>query len=323
MPRSALFFFLLLLHMIAASAQDKVIDRNSFSGIDAHVAKAGSLPEFPLKTIVDSITAPATDQYEQLRAIYVWIANYVGYDCSGYHHPNTSSGNASEALNQRKTTARGYADLFRQMCSIAHIHCETVQGLCKWQPRHIGDPDPPQHSWNVVRIDNTWFVADVTWGAGYTDERVRSFTKSFTDAWFLTDRELFALCHFPEDKKYQLLPEPVSKSRFVKAPIIGPTAAITWIVPDGSTPGNFRSREDSMQRFLFRMPQPRNVQSLSVSWDGRPAGPVEFYKEGNLLEVNILMPEEGEHTMTLQINNKPAFTYRAELARKKTVRKKS
>ena len=177
---------------------------------------------------------------------------------------------------------------------------------------------------NVVRIDNTWFAIDVTWGAGYTDERVHHFTRSFTDAWFMTDRELFALSHFPDDKQYQLLPAPVAKSTFVKAPVIKPAAPIFWVVPEAGMTGSFKSREDSMQRFLFKAPQPGNVQSVAVSWnDRRPAEPVEYYRENKLLEVNVLMPEEGTYTMTLLINDKEAFTYNAVLVKKKAVRKKS
>lgn len=307
----------LLFLVAAAPAQNKVIDRNGFSAIDIHVARAGPLNDFTLKRIVDSITAPCTDQYGQLRAIYMWISTNISYDCYGHHHAGASLGNATEALNKRSTTHSGYADLFRQMCHIAHIRCETVDGWSKRFPEDIGEAEPGPHSWNVVCIDNTWFVVDAAWGAGTTDRKVRNFSRSFTDAWFLTDRQLFALCHFPRDKSKQLLPEPIGKKEFSKAPVVGAAAAIFAVVPEADMSGSFKSREDSTQKFFFTMRDRSAVQKVSVSWDGQPAEAVAFYRNGPQLEVEIIMAAEGSHTMTLLINDHPAFTFNARLAKKK------
>ena len=107
------------------------------------------------------------------------------------------------------------------MCSLAHIRCEVVSGYAKGSVSSIGKLSRKnRHSWNIVLLKDKWYPADPTWAAGTTDKKVRHFKKDYTDAWFLTKRDLFALSHYPDNKKWHLEDSPVIKPVFTMAPII-------------------------------------------------------------------------------------------------------
>ena len=73
------------------------------------------------------------------------------------------------------------------------------------------------HAWNVIKIKNIWYFVETTWGAGYSEDH-KKFIKRFTPYYFLTPPIQFVRGHFPDDPKWQLLPEKekVDKKKFME-----------------------------------------------------------------------------------------------------------
>jgi len=271
------------------------------------------MPDSTLKSIVRSITPLCHDNACILRAIYMWVSKNISLDCGTARKANNS---ASYVLQERVATSMGFANLVSEMCRISNIRCEVVTGVAKWEAGHIGhvDDNDNRHTWNVVRVKDRWYVLDAAWGAGYCSGK--EFIAEMTDAWFLTNRNLFALCHYPDEKRWQLLDTPVQRPIFLASPVIGPIASILGIFPVAGQRGILRGRADSSVQLLFVVkPQymAERIADVAVLIKGTTT-PVPWAVNGNILSVKIPFPEKGKYPVRLLVNKTHAMTFRAEVS---------
>ena len=224
MKRSLLLVLLCSIGLLARAEKEK---KEDYFDIDIMAQKLGPMKDMRLETIVDSLKAGCTTELETLRALYAWEAHFVTFDCKAQRNPDKNSGSATVALMTRKTNAEGYANLFKAMCDIAGIKCNVVAGVYRRGTNAIGDFEAAERQyWNVAELKGTQYLVDACLGAGYTDEKIKTFTTEYTDAWWLSTRTLFALTHFPDSAQYQLLQVPVTKQEFASAPLVSPGAIV-------------------------------------------------------------------------------------------------
>jgi hypothetical protein len=297
------------------------VNRNDFKKVDAYVASLGPMEGSFLKIIVDTLTHRQTiPRMDQVRAMYMWEANYIDYNTKGRRHPKNFNPSPSEALANRMTTDEGYANLFKTMCDLAHIDSKVIEGMAKTDPRNIGGKLSNKwnkHFWNAVNIDGTWYLLDVAWSAGKTDRKFRFYTKSFTDAWFLTDRELFAMSHYPNDKKWQLLDTPINKSVFSGAPIVGTSAIINEVYPVSGKRGNIRGKADTTKQLIFEVGNPSLIKSVTVTGRTMDRIPAKYNIQDGLMYVDVPFKSEGDYPFNIYVNDVMAYTYKADVGKAK------
>ncbi len=311
-----LFLVLPFCTLLTAQAQKT---KPSFEKVDAYVSSLGPMRNVYLKTIVDTLTHRQNDpQIIMARAIYVWQAQNIDYNVEGAHHPKQNNTSASAALNNRMTTHEGYANLFKTMCDMARIKCVIITGLAKFSPTNIGELGKwNEHTWNAIEINGEWHPVDVAWGAGYTDRRFQKFTKAYTDVWFMPNKELFALSHFPKDKKWQLLDSPINKSNFTFAPIVGPSAMRNEIYPAEDVRGNLRGKSDTSKKLAFELEDPSRVKSVTVAVKTSKRLPAKYSIENNMLYVDMPTPTSGTYNISLFVNDTLAYIYEAAVTKSK------
>lgn len=81
----------------------------------------------------------------------------------------------------------------------------------------MGSQFKPNHRWNAVLVDSTWYLLDVTWASGfisYSDQ----FVKAYDDYYFLTPPLDFIRDHYPEDNRWTLLVDPPTLKEFYRTP---------------------------------------------------------------------------------------------------------
>lgn len=312
-----LLFVLPVLLTVTVRAQK--VDRSSFARVDAYVNRLGEMRDVYLKTIVDTLTHRQTaPQIEMARAIYVWQAKNIDYNTEGHHHPKQNNTSPSSTLNRRVTTHEGYANLFKTMCDMARINCVIIKGLAKFSPKNIGELGKwNDHTWNAIQINGTWYPVDVTWGAGYTDRRFKFYTRSYTDAWFMTDKDIFALSHFPKDKQWQMLDSPINKSNFTFAPIAGPAAIAHGIYPAEGIRGNLRGKSDTTKRLVFTVDRPQNVKSVTASAKTTKRVPAKYKIDGETMYVEMPLPTDGTYNVSMFVNDTLAYIYQAAVTKSK------
>jgi hypothetical protein len=102
-----------------------------------------------------------------------------------------------------------FAQLYKKMADEAGLECAYIRGFSKGSIRGGWT----SHAWNAVKIQGEWKLLDVTWAAGYADEKGK-FRQVFLPGFFFTAPRVFALDHLPTEEKWQLLKKPISKTAF-------------------------------------------------------------------------------------------------------------
>lgn len=180
------------------------------------------------------LTAPFQTDAEKARALFAWVAENIRYDYAKYKNPPPKArftgrtlaemeqqrkewqeDQISTTLRKKKGVCADYSRLYQRMCDAAGVECVTVGGLSRTLRDRGGD-----HAWNAVKIDGRWRLIDVTWGAGHIDDDTDKFIRRYSSGFFDTPPELFVLNHLPDEEKWQLLDQPVSKPDFKKQPMV-------------------------------------------------------------------------------------------------------
>lgn len=160
-----------------------------------------------LDSLTRYLVGTAHGDWEKAERIYLWITANISYDVEGLKN-SSSVTTAQGVLEKRTSICAGYANLFEALAKRAGLQVVTVGGLARNQP---GDTLHP-HGWNAVQINGVWRLVDCTWGAGYVQGD--AFYRSYSDFYFLGEPKDLVTSHLPDDQKWQLLDDPISRADF-------------------------------------------------------------------------------------------------------------
>lgn len=159
------------------------------------------------------LTKDLTKEDEKVRAIYIWITHNIQYDMAQISNPIPYSEEvniAEEALKNKKGVCEHYAQLFHKMCSAIKITSYVVPGYTRQS--ESDKIDPLNHAWNGVVVNNSYFLVDPTWDAGYFDKG--GYKHEFQDDFFLMEPGKFLRTHIPFDPIWQFLTNPITHVEF-------------------------------------------------------------------------------------------------------------
>lgn len=193
--------------------------QSEFATLDAF-ARTLKKSEFPSpELLAQALCKDLKSDREKARVIFTWIAENIRYDLDamGKEGPKADSPEAYEAkrvsavFKKQRGVCMDYALLYKEMAEAVGLECAFITGNSKGSLLGgLGD-----HAWNAVKINGQWNLLDATWGAGQIVNN-KQFRKTFQPGYFFTSPRLFALDHFPEEAKWQMLDSPLSKEAFKK-----------------------------------------------------------------------------------------------------------
>ena len=201
----------------------------------AQIHQGASLDNLPL--LAYQLTSTLSTDVEKFRAIYKWVCQNIKGDSRQFSkvekqrkklkHDSVSFMKwnreykkiAFKKLLQHKTTmCTGYAYLIKELCFLANIRCQIIDGYARSVATNTKKIEYPNHSWNAVFLGNKWYLCDPTWSSGYLNQD-NLFVRDYNDGYFLTAPDLFAKNHYPLQTEW-LLDQEKSTSDFVSAPLI-------------------------------------------------------------------------------------------------------
>ena len=113
-----------------------------------------------LEAAQELVSGASGSGLEKERFIYDALCRRITYQ------PEDDSSNEKDcaigALLNGLADCDGYADAMLLCCSLAGIPCRYMHGDSR-KPALPGSPDG-DHMWNLICIDGTWLMCDVTWG---------------------------------------------------------------------------------------------------------------------------------------------------------------
>jgi len=198
-----------------APVRAQTVDLAALAHVDARVAATPAKAEASIRTLADYLAAAGPTDLERARAVYQWVSSNIAYDVSGFRSGDYGDLSPDGVLRRRSAVCSGYAGLAEAIGRAMGLEVEVVSGWSKGYGYQAGAAvgGGTNHAWNAVRIDGEWRLMDPTWGAGYIDGNM-AFVRRAQDHYFLTDPQAFILDHFPEDPRWQLLDEPVSRTEY-------------------------------------------------------------------------------------------------------------
>lgn len=292
----------------------------NFSAVDNYVKSLGPLDSMSMGTINNVVSNKFKDKIDRARAIYDWIANNISYDIKSARSNNSTKNSPTEVLLYRKAVGIGFASLFQDMCSSADIRCLTVDGFVKHSTEQIGEKSAEiNHSWAVVQLGQSpesWYYVDPAWGSGYADAEMKVFTKSFTNAYFFTDKTNFNLQHYPDNEAWKLGSSPKNKKDFFALPILKVAALefdIKKFTPDE---GNLKMKINKTVHFSFIFNAKEDITKVSIAYGERKKYKIKDisyeFKNGTL-SFNYKFDEDGTYPFTIIINDKELIAYSVEV----------
>jgi transglutaminase/protease-like cytokinesis protein 3 len=127
------------------------------------------------------------------------------------------SQDAQTVFETHDAVCEGYARLFHALADEVGLESRYLVG----DARDAGDPaDGEPHAWNAIEIEGAWYLVDATWDAGTVEGP--TFTPRYSTLYFLTPPDVFVADHFPDNRAWQLRPQPISRGEFHRAPILSP-----------------------------------------------------------------------------------------------------
>lgn len=109
------------------------------------------------------------------RLIYDWITSNVKYCRSGNESKfiiylydeytlgslkTDSTQNIYGAIVEKKAICDGISDAYKYICNQCGLECIIVNGYV------MSDNKKDYHSWNLVKVYDSWYLVDATWGIG-------------------------------------------------------------------------------------------------------------------------------------------------------------
>ncbi len=175
--------------------------------------------ETSIESVGKYILAKEPDPLLRVKALHDWVADRIAYDVPNYlaHTIPASDGDAQAVFQSRTAVCAGYADLLAALGKVTGDEILYVVGDARSQQSPM---EGEGHAWNAARVDGTWYLVDATWDAGFS--KGSAFEKQYRTAYLFTPPDQFAMTHFPDAAKWQLLERPLSRAEFFHRPVLAP-----------------------------------------------------------------------------------------------------
>ncbi|MDR1902105.1 MAG: hypothetical protein LBQ88_07495 [Treponema sp.] len=175
-------------------------------------------PENTLPDLAGALVKGLTDQFLKAKALHDWICDNIVYDTEMYFSIKNFPQDYISVLKKKTAVCEGYANLYNKMCTLAGLESMVINGYSKGFGYRGAIGDYTDHAWNAVKLNNKWYLVDVTWNAGYVD--ARTFVKKYSTAYLFLDSRSFLYSHLPEKPEQQFYAPAVSAEDFQKEAFI-------------------------------------------------------------------------------------------------------
>ncbi|WP_452220293.1 transglutaminase domain-containing protein [Lacinutrix salivirga] len=322
--------FLVIITFSVGNAQISDFKTIDFTVADnrAKLHKGHSLNNMPL--LAHKLTKNLPTEVEKFRAIYTWVCTNIKGDSNqhdkvskkrkqlqndslGYINWNKKFKKVAfkTLLNKKKTMCTGYAYLIKELCFLANIESKIIDGYARSVSTNINSLELANHSWNVVKLNNKWYLCDATWSSGYMLSN-GYFVSDYNDGYFLTDPVLFAQNHYPIHKKW-LLNEKLIAENFIATPLVYSETFSHKIIPVSPEKMSVTAFKNENIKFRFKMLQNNpNAKIKLVYFSGDNQREFEISnlkKEQDSISFQTQIKRKGFYDIHLKIDNDIVATY--------------
>ena len=175
------------------------------------VAGMTAADETSPQAVARYISARVSDPFERVKALHDWAVTRLRYDkasVTGVRKPQ----DAQSVFLSRLAVCEGYARLLVEFGKTSGDRFVYVTGEVR---EEHGQLAPVGHAWNAVEVKGAWYLVDATWDDPVMDDGSDAY---HTDYLFVPP-DLAALNHFPDEPRWQLKAQALSRAEFLRQPI--------------------------------------------------------------------------------------------------------
>jgi len=159
-----------------------------------------------LADLVTNLTKGLETDQQKVDVIVSFIKNSIDYD---FYNVNQSA-DVKEVIAGRKRLGicYSYATVANKLLSLCGVECETASGIAKNSVANVVLELSTNHAWNIITINGTKQIYDLSW------------SDITGDSYMNINPEIMIYTHFPNNKKHQLLENPILKNEFDHSPYV-------------------------------------------------------------------------------------------------------
>ncbi len=262
-------------------------------------ARVPSEAEASIEALGGYIRQSEPDPWLRVKALHDWVAWNIAYDFAslddGSYVLKQTSG---DVFASRRGVCAGYSNLMVALGRVTGDEIVYVKGHSREQDGSIAGSG---HAWNAVRIEDEWWLIDVTWDSGHRGSDGR-FERDYGTGYLLTPPEIFITTHLPADDGWQLLAAPVSRGEFTRLPMM----TADFYAEGLSFAEPMRSQVTVDDLLVLHIDNPRG-RSVLASYEPRGGGPdVRCKVRGSSrLAIDCAFSREGTWDLTLYTAESP------------------
>ncbi|MDO1501567.1 transglutaminase domain-containing protein [Winogradskyella maritima] len=331
-------FLLLFIIAFQVQAQQSDFETINFSKADKLALKCKNESLKNISNLASCLTDGLTTGVERFRAVFKWVTANISNDYSAYYRNKRKRKRyqsdstklniwnddfkkvmISNMIKHRKTICTGYAYLVQQLAEASGLECEIVHGYGRTSMTSEEDLQFPNHSWNAVKLNGKWYLADPTWASGIPDPESNRFTFDYNDGLFLTNPKLFAVNHHPIDQKWALLNESPSYDDFLNAPILYGNAYRKLNVIEAPLQFHHDINKNESVTFEYELASTLDKDALRFSIDNgietKTVKPDSYETKDNLMTATYTFHNVGFYDVHLLLENSLISTHTVRVRR--------
>lgn len=241
------------------------------------------------------------DPVKRFKALHDFVALRTAYDAKALAAGRYPPQDPATVLKTRLAVCAGYANLLQALGEAADLDVAVVTGDSRDMGGGIAGGG---HAWNAVELGGRWYLVDATWNAGHLDGG--RFVAGYGTEYLFTPPAVFAVDHLPDDPRWQLLAEPVSRGAFTRQPLLRPgfhAAGLKLLWPD-------RSQVTAAGPVRVKLANPGGAFVLAQLVPKGAAGGERLEVAGeDPLTVEVADPGPGAYQVHLFVNDEPTGSY--------------
>lgn len=227
-----------------------------------HPVVAGMTPadEPSLEAVARFITAREPDPFRRVKALHDWVVTRLDYDQAALQAGRRPPQDAEAVFLSRRAVCEGYARLLVALGQHAGVRVVYVTGEVR-EPE--GALATEGHAWNAVELEGAWYLVDATWN----DALVAGGGSHYRLDYLFIPPALAVLDHFPDEPRWQLLEQPLTRAEFLRQPLARPALAkegLTLVTPSALA-------VEVDERFVLELDNPTRAHVM-LSLDGADCG---------------------------------------------------
>ena len=250
--------------------------------------------EVSIKSVAHYIANNESDPFQRIKALHDYVATRISYDATAYFSGQYPPQDAQTVFKTHQAVCQGYANLLMALGKEINENIIIIVGDSRTQ---MSDFSGQGHAWNAAKIKGNWYLIDPTWDTGSVNES--DFHPFYNTNYLFTPPEVMIMSHFPDNKNWQLLSNPLLKEDFLNNPMIQPE-----FFAEGFSiifPKQFKNHVDSVAKIELNNPN-NNYILAKYNLIGNNEDSQDNdckINRGIVTSVECKLPNQGEYIVDL------------------------